>query len=80
MSTGPFLGVPEVARWLSRTPARCYQMVRAGELPAVRVGGRLVVPRAAWEAWLKGCSEAALASVHSRAAQESTPETVETED
>lgn len=62
MSTRPFWTVPEVARWLGRTPARCYQMARAGSLPVVEVGGRLVVPRAALEEWVRQKAERALAS------------------
>jgi excisionase family DNA binding protein len=61
VSTTPFLTVPQVARWLGRTPARCYQMARAGALPVVEVGGRLVVPRAALEQWVLEKAERALA-------------------
>ena len=63
MSTSPFLTVPEVARRLGRTPARCYQLARAGELPVVEVGGRLVVPRAALAEWIRQKTERALAEM-----------------
>jgi len=59
----PFLTVPEVARLLGRTPSRCYQLARAGLLPVVRVGGRLVVPRAALEEWVRTSGERALAAL-----------------
>ncbi len=60
MLANPFLTVPEVARLLGRTPSRCYQLARNGALPVVKVGGRLVVPRAALEEWLRQESERAL--------------------
>jgi excisionase family DNA binding protein len=56
----PFLTVPEVARLLGRTPSRCYQLARVGALPVVRIGGRLVVPRAALEEWVRLSGERAL--------------------
>jgi excisionase family DNA binding protein len=31
---------------------RVYQLIRAGELPAVRIGNAIRIPRASWEAWL----------------------------
>ena len=51
---GPLLGV---------TTGRVYQLIAAGEIPVVRVGGALRVPRAAWEAWLRHHSMEALKSV-----------------
>jgi excisionase family DNA binding protein len=62
-----FLTIPEVARLLGRTSARAYQMARAGQLPATEVGGRLVIPVAAWEAWMRGRTEAALAALRVKA-------------
>ena len=61
MKEGPFLTIPQIARKLNRTPDRCYQMIREGQLPATEVGGRLVVPRDAWLAWLKRKTQDALA-------------------
>lgn len=63
MLAKPFLTVPEVARLLGRTPSRCYQLARAGALPVVRIGGRLVVPRAALEEWVRASGERALATL-----------------
>lgn len=63
MLANPFLTVPEVARLLGRTPSRCYQLARAGLLPVVRVGGRLVVPRSALEEWVRASGERALAAL-----------------
>lgn len=63
MLAKPFLTVPEVALLLGRTPSRCYQLARAGALPVVRIGGRLVVPRAALEEWVRANGERALAAL-----------------
>jgi excisionase family DNA binding protein len=63
MLAKPFLTVPEVARLLGRTPSRCYQLARAKALPVVKLGGRLVVPRAALEEWLRMESARALAGM-----------------
>jgi excisionase family DNA binding protein len=46
------LRVREVAERLGVTPSRVYQLTRSGEIPSVRVGGALRIPREAWEEWL----------------------------
>ena len=58
-----FYEIREVGEMIERTPTRVRQLVAAGELPAVRVGGRIRVPRAAFDAWLARQNEAALESV-----------------
>ena len=63
MFAKPFLTVPEVARLLGRTPSRCYQLARAGALPVVEIGGRLVVPSEALDAWVREQAARALAAV-----------------
>jgi len=50
--TSPMMRIPEVAAELGRTRARVYQLVAARQIPAVRIGGALYVPRAAWSTWL----------------------------
>ena len=60
-----FYEIREVGEMIERTPTRVRQLVAAGELPAVRVGGRIRVPRAAFDAWLARQNEAALAAVRS---------------
>lgn len=59
------MDVREVAGILDRTPTRIRQMISANQLPAVRVGGRLKVPRKAFDLWLEDKTECALASVRS---------------
>ena len=53
----------DVASLLGVTKGRVYQLIAARELPAIRVGGALRIPRAAWEAWLKRRSREALGSL-----------------
>ena len=31
---------------------RIYQLISAREIPAIRVGGSLRIPRLAWQSWL----------------------------
>jgi excisionase family DNA binding protein len=58
-----FLRPAQVAPQLGVTTSRVYQLIAAGVIPAIRVGGAIRVPRAAWEEWLRGRSEQALASL-----------------
>jgi len=45
--------VPEAARTLGISRNLCYELIRAGELPCLRLGRkRLVVPKAALDAFL----------------------------
>lgn len=47
------LTIPEAARLLGISRAAAYEGVRRSEIPAVRIGRRLLVPRAAFERWLE---------------------------
>lgn len=47
------LTVPEVARLLGLGRNQTYALARAGRLPVIRLGKRLLVPRAALERWLE---------------------------
>ncbi|MCH8984257.1 MAG: helix-turn-helix domain-containing protein, partial [Acidobacteria bacterium] len=42
----PAISVHEAARILQVTPATAYSWVRNGELPSVRLGGRIRIPTA----------------------------------
>lgn len=44
--------VVEVAQLLSLSRGSAYALVRAGTIPAIRLGGRWVVPRTRFHAWL----------------------------
>lgn len=43
------LTVPEVAQMLGISRGAAYKAARSGELPAVRIGDRFVIPRSALE-------------------------------
>jgi excisionase family DNA binding protein len=45
-----FYSVAEAARILGAAPVTLYRAIRAGEFPAVRIRGRLIVPASALEA------------------------------
>ena len=57
------LRVVDVAPVCGVTPSRIYQMIAAGQIPAVRVAGSIRIPRAALEAWLAEQSDLALGAV-----------------
>jgi excisionase family DNA binding protein len=44
--------VVEVAQLLSLSRGTAYALVRDGTIPALRLGGRWIVPRARFHAWL----------------------------
>ncbi|HOM82038.1 MAG TPA: excisionase family DNA-binding protein [Armatimonadota bacterium] len=46
------LRASEVAPQLGLTTGRVYQLISEGVIPAVRIGGRVRIPEAAWEKWL----------------------------
>lgn len=46
----PFLNVADAARLIGMSKVTLYRAIRAGEFPAMRIRGRLVVPKRAIEA------------------------------
>jgi excisionase family DNA binding protein len=48
--------VREVAHLLSLSLGVTYALVRSGEIPARRLGGRWVIPRARFRQWLDACT------------------------
>lgn len=52
------LTVPEVARTLGISRSFAYELVAAGELPSIRLGRRVVVPRRRLETFLEAAGEA----------------------
>jgi len=52
------LSVPEAAQLLGVSRALAYQLVARGELPSLRLGKRLVVPRHVIDALLSSCTGA----------------------
>jgi excisionase family DNA binding protein len=53
----------DLAPMLGVTLSRIYQLIAAGTLPAVRIGGSIRVPREAWERWLAEQRDRALQAV-----------------
>ena len=51
--------VTEVAQLLSLSRGSAYALVRDGTIPALRLGGRWVVPRTRFHAWLDSLVEQA---------------------
>jgi excisionase family DNA binding protein len=49
--------VVEVAQLLSMSRGTAYALVRDGTIPALRLGGRWVIPRARLHAWLDSLDE-----------------------
>ena len=46
--------VPEASRLLGLSPRHGYELCRRGELPALRLGGRWIIPRGRLEEMLAG--------------------------
>ena len=49
--------VKEVAELLSLSLGGTYQLVRDGTIPALKLGGRWVVPKKRFHAWLEGLTD-----------------------
>ena len=61
-----FLTTADVGERLGCGIAHISKMVKAGRLPHVRNGRRIVFPRPAWEAFVAAQSETALAALKER--------------
>ena len=57
----PLLTVAEVAAIVRAHPVRVYAMCADGTIPAIRIGKRVRIPRAAFSRWLEALNEQALA-------------------
>lgn len=49
--------VDEVAALLGIARGKAYQHVRAGDIPSIRMGKRVLIPRDRFHAWLNRASE-----------------------
>jgi len=47
------LTVPEAARYLRIDRAHCYELAEREQIPVLRIGRRIVVPRQALEDWIR---------------------------
>lgn len=52
MTTRRTYTVPEVAEMLGISRSTAYECVRRGEIPSLKLAGRVVISRAAFEAFL----------------------------
>ena len=50
--------VAEVPHMLSLLRGNTYAMVRFGDIPSMRIGHRWLIPKARFDAWLKGLPSA----------------------
>jgi excisionase family DNA binding protein len=53
--------VPEAAKRLGVGRGTAYEAVRKGEIPSIKVGGRILVPREALEKMLESAGQGAAA-------------------
>lgn len=51
------LNVQEVCRALGISRGLCYEMLRSGRLPCIRLGKRFLVPKKALEKMLEDCGD-----------------------
>lgn len=49
--------VPECAKVLRVSKDTAYNYVQRGLIPHIRLAGRIIIPRARFEAWLAGASD-----------------------
>ena len=48
-----FLNAKMVAQLLGVSPSSAYELMHEKEFPALRIGNRLVVPKAEFQSWVK---------------------------
>jgi excisionase family DNA binding protein len=59
-----FMTVAEVAPRINRSLSGTYLLAKRGDIPAVKIGGSVRIPRAAFEAWLEAQAISALAGTY----------------
>jgi len=55
--------VAEVAEMLSLSRGSTYALIRSGDIPALKMGARWIVPKRRFHDWLDGCRVATLEEV-----------------
>lgn len=48
-----FLNAKTAAQILGVSPSTCYEMMRRGEIPSLRIGSRVVIPKADFILWIE---------------------------
>ena len=51
-SEGLLLTVREAAKLLRISPNTCYELIRQGRIPHIRLGRRILIPRHGLEQWI----------------------------
>ena len=59
-----FISLMQVSEELGVSVNRVYQLISDKEIPHIRIGGGIKIPRAAWEKWMSQKTQDALASVN----------------
>jgi excisionase family DNA binding protein len=54
---GAVYTVREVSRYLRISLGGTYALIRSGEIPAKKLGGRWVIPKQRFAAWLDSCAQ-----------------------
>ena len=62
-ASSPFMRVAELADLLGVSASRGYRLIRQHRVPAVRRGRSVLIPRAAFHAWIAGQTDSALAAL-----------------
>jgi excisionase family DNA binding protein len=57
LGTSGVYTVAEVSRYLRLSLGGTYALIRSGEIPAKKLGGRWVIPKRRFAAWLDSCTE-----------------------
>jgi len=52
--TGEPLTVKELSAYLKRSPSATYELIHTGEIPHLRIGRAIRVPKSEVEKWLSG--------------------------
>ncbi|MCM1228396.1 MAG: helix-turn-helix domain-containing protein [Clostridium sp.] len=53
MTANKCLSVMETAKSLGVCRQKVYELIHKGDLPCIRIGRRYVIPKSAFEQWLK---------------------------
>lgn len=56
--------VKETAHMLSLSLGGTYALIRSGDIPAIKLGGRWVIPRGRFHEWLDSCRVEPTADTH----------------
>ena len=55
--------VAEVAHMLSLSRGSTYQLIRTGEIPALKLGGRWIIPKRRFHTWLDNLPDASIEDI-----------------